>query len=184
MDHDRVDHIARALSHGFLRRAIIGAVGPAVLAAPALVDARKKRRKKKKKKTPPDQRQVQFNAFGCVNVGSFCESSSQCCSGICQGSTCRGHNVDVCQAGQAELFCSDSATEIACTGEGGAAGSCGTTTGNAGFCVRDRKCFACTKDADCQTASTCGAGAACVICANCVDAGGTACVASDAAGCA
>lgn len=184
MDIDGFDRATRALAPVLTRRGLSGLVALAAFGTTGVVDARKKRRKKKKKKGGPDKRQVQFNAFGCVNVGNFCESPSQCCSGICQGSTCQGHDVDVCQAGQTALFCSEQGTDAVCTSQGGGVGLCGTTTGNAGFCVSDRKCFACTKDTDCQPATVCGVNAACIACANCDAEGGTACVTSATTGCA
>ena len=185
MDRNHLERLTLACSRWFSRRAVIGAIGPALLVTPALVDARKKRRRRKKKKKvntgqPPP---VLFNAFGCVNVQDFCENAGQCCSGICEGSKCQPHDASVCQAGQSDLFCTDGASEINCTGQGGAGGLCLTTTGNAGFCATDSQCVSCKKDADCQAASICGPGAACVVCPNCLDSGGTACVASGAAGC-
>lgn len=187
METCRPDGIARALSSLLTRRGLAGVLGPGVigLAEPAKAK-RKKRRKRRKKKNRKDdnaQPNVTLNAFGCVNTGDFCERADQCCSGLCTGSACQAHDASTCQAGQSDLFCKDGSTEVACTGGGGAAGLCATTTGNAGFCVTDRQCVACKKDADCQSASVCGPGAACVTCVNCVDSGGTACVASGAAGC-
>ncbi len=186
MDNTRFDDVTRALSPLLTRRGLAGLLGIAALGATEVADAKKKRRKRRKKKggdhnTPTPV--VKFNAFGCVDVGAFCEAADQCCSGICTNSACRSHDVDVCQTGQSNVFCTDGVTDTSCRGGGGGKGLCATTTGSAGFCATDRQCVACKKDADCQTASTCGAGAACVICANCVDTG-TACMASGAAGCA
>ena len=186
MDCDHFDDVTRAISPLLSRRGLAGLLGLAALGSVDLAEARKRRKKRrnKKKKNKAPQGQVTLNAFGCVNVGGFCESAAQCCSGICTGSRCQAHDIDICRTGQTSVFCADGATDISCTGGGGGGGLCATTTGNAAFCATDRKCFTCKKDADCQPASVCGAGAACVICTNCDDAGGTACMAASAAGCA
>lgn len=186
MDNDRFDDAARAFPALLSRRGLAGMVGLAGLGAAEWAGAKKKRKRRRKKnkgKTTNPTPEVKFNAFGCVNTGNFCESAAQCCSGICTNSACQAHGADICKTGQSELFCADGSTDIGCTGGGGAPGLCGTTTGNSGFCATDRQCVACKKDADCQSASICGPGAACVVCPNCLDTGGTACVASGATGC-
>lgn len=187
MDSDRFDAVTRLFAPLLTRRGLAGLLGMAALGRIDLAEAKKRKRKKKRKNKkgkggnqPPE---VKLNQFGCVNVGDFCESASQCCSGTCEGSACKAHDTGICQAGQNVIFCADGATNISCTGPGGALGLCLTTTGNAGLCATDRQCVSCKKDADCQSASVCGPGAACVVCANCLDTGGTACVASGASGC-
>lgn len=182
MDSGHFDDVTRAFPALLSRRRLAGLLGLAFLAAVGETAAKRRRKKRRKKKGPKPQ--VTLNQFGCVNVGGFCESAAQCCSGICTGSRCRAHDVDICRTGQTSVFCTDGATNTSCTGGGGGEGLCATTTGNAAFCATDLQCVACKQDADCQSASVCGAGAACVICANCVDTGGTACMAAGAAGCA
>ena len=185
MDSTRFDDVTRAISPLLSRRGLAGLLGLAALGAAGSAKAKRKRKKRKKKKQGQNPKpQVTLNQFGCVNVGDFCESAAQCCSGICTKSRCQAHDVDICRTGQTSVFCTDGATNTSCTGGGGGGGLCATTTGNAAFWATDRKCFTCKKDADCQPASVCGAGAACVICTNCDDAGGTACMAASAAGCA
>ncbi|MCA9878758.1 MAG: hypothetical protein KC442_13285 [Thermomicrobiales bacterium] len=177
MDSDRFDDVARALSPLLTRRGLAGLLGLTALGTAELAEAKRKRRKKKRKKkkskngngndnTPKPQ--VKLNAFGCVNVGDFCENSGQCCSGICDGAACKAHDVDSCQAGQTDLTCSGVNTNVECNAQGGGDGLCLTTTGNAGYCAGDREiaqCVTCNKDADCT--GVCGQGAACVLCANC-----------------
>lgn len=186
MDSTRFDDVARALSPLLSRRGLAGLLGLAALGTAGVAEAKKKRKKRRKKKNKNKNDQptpvVKLNQFGCVNVGDFCESAAQCCSGICTNAACQAHDVANCQAGNSDLFCSEVA-DIACAVPGGGTGECLTTTGNAGFCGSDRQCVACKKDVDCQSESVCRAGAACVVCPGCVDTGGTACVASGAAGC-
>jgi hypothetical protein len=98
----------------------------------------KKDKKHKPKKKP------KFNDFDCVDVGSFCTSSRQCCSGICQGKkgkqTCQAHNagIDKCAAGISD-FCADPDGGLiagtACTTSADEQGLCFTTTGNAPYCA-------------------------------------------------
>jgi hypothetical protein len=130
--------------------------------------AAKKRRKRQNKK------KVRRNAFGCVNVGGFCKTSDQCCSGICTGKKskkqCRAHDTQGCQADQ------DACAEDFGTGcPEVPTASCFRTTGDAGFCgfFEAGACVACTKDADCLAAA--GPIAACVVCPACV-ATNTACI--------
>ena len=171
MDRDHVDHLVRGLSHWVSRRGIFGVVVPAVFSTPVLADARKKgkrRRKKNRKGNNGQQPVVTFNAFGCVNVGDFCQNSGQCCSGICEGSACKAHDVATCLVGQTDFTCAG-VTNVDCIAQGGD-GRCLTTTGNAGYCAGDQVppadgCVSCNKDADCISA--CGTGAACILCANC-----------------
>jgi hypothetical protein len=121
-----------------------------------------------------------------VNVGSFCQTNDQCCSGICTGAkgktTCQAHDQSTC-TGQ-NTVCGDGADAPNCTTSTGAEGYCGVTTGSARYCSAGQgsKCMACTKDADC--AAQCGAGAACLSCPVCVDVGfQTACTSPAFEGC-
>lgn len=119
-------------------------------------------RKRKKK--------VAFNAFGCVDVGRFCRSAAQCCSGICRGKKrkrrCRAHDTGGCPVGFSGLICANPTTRV-CTTSTGKPGACYTTTGKAGYCGSAVSCVACTKDADCQAIPFLGGRAACVVCENC-----------------
>jgi hypothetical protein len=167
-------HHPEGVKHALLRRpfrrdvlrALTGA-GLGLWSVPRREAAAKKKRR----------RSVKRNTFGCVNVGDFCQTAAQCCSGICRGKPgkkkCKAHNVDVCRAGQREDACGGAT--VLCTVGGIFGGFCATTTGNAGYCRGGITCSACTKDAECVSA--CGAGAACIRCeTGCPDTGGTACV--------
>jgi hypothetical protein len=168
------DLLTRLLASSASRRWFLGSLAAAALSiAPATRLSTASAKKKKK---------LQFNQFGCVNVGGKCRGKdAKCCSGICQGkkpkkgkkdkSRCVAHNTGGCLA--AEQSCGPS-PDVPC----GAGGFCLATTGNAGFCgtVSAAACAACRKDEDCQGAF--GSGAACVICANgaCPETGDRACV--------
>jgi hypothetical protein len=176
VDTIRFDCVTRAVSTLLSRRAIARTLGLGALALPDLADAKKKRRKKKKK--------AKFNDFGCVNVGSFCKNSEQCCSGICEGNTgkkrCQAHDTSGCQL--ADDTCLDEGA-VLCPDDAGGANKalflCFQTTGKAGFCGTKvgSQCVACTKDADCV--ADFGAGAACVVCAKfCADSNHTTCIRS------
>jgi hypothetical protein len=168
VDGDRFDCLVRSLRGS--RRSLLGGalvIGGGRLDAPG-AKARKKRPRKLKKPTP--------NAYGCLNVGAACQNAGQCCSGICGGKTgkktCRAHDVGNCRTGQAIGFCGGMNSACA-IGGGNPTGVCGTTTGNAGFCVGGGDCYSCTEDAQCRP--FCGAGAACVRCERCTETGGAMC---------
>jgi hypothetical protein len=149
------------------RRFVLGGVAAALgLGTTSLPDGASARRRKKK---------LQFNEFGCVNVGGKCRGKdSVCCSGICKGkkpkkgekdkSRCVAHDEGGCQAGPTSAGCGG--TNVLCTTSTGQAGGCITTTGNAGYCGASIDCPSCTKDADCQ--ARCGPQAACVLCPSAV----------------
>ncbi len=158
MDDGRFDHLSRLLSVCPSRRTALhaaaalltgGTLGSAGLAATAA-----KRRKKKLKR----------NEFGCVNVGKFCKNAAQCCSGICQGKKgkkkCKAHDASTCQGQDA---CGGEI--VNCLTTAGETGACVVTTGKANYCNSVAVCFACATDAECVP--TCGAGAACIVCAEC-----------------
>lgn len=166
MDADRFDRLSRAAARVLTRRAMAGILGVGFLALPCLTDARKKKRRKRKQK-------IRRNAFGCVNVGRFCKSNGQCCSGICNGKKrCRAHDSGGCQAGQDVC----AGTTVPCTTGTGDAGLCVRTTGNAGYCSFSGRCTtpSCQKDADCQ--ELCGPQAACIVCEGDCHSGRTVCV--------
>lgn len=125
------------------------------------------------------RRKVRFNAFGCVNVGSFCTRDGQCCSGVCEGKQgkrrCRAHDAEGCTASAPPHICDLGAGP--CTSSLGDPGFCQTTTGKAGYCAAGGMCHACATDAECRTAQggLFGPRAACVRCAGCEFTGGTAC---------
>jgi hypothetical protein len=189
MDHNHFDHLVRRIaapslpssSRGFEQ----GIIGRRSLLAAALAtavtrlgasgaDARKRRGPKKRK-----QRAAPPNAYGCIDVGELCQTSAQCCSGICQGNngqrTCRAHDASDCEAGAEPEGCG--AIDVPCTTSSGQDGICGTTTGNAGYCLYTADCYACKTDVDCQRANDgfFGPTAACITCTDCVQTGGTAC---------
>jgi hypothetical protein len=175
MNGHAFDHAMRYLTTELTRRSLSQTALHAALVLggaglPVGVAAKKKRKNKKRKK-------IKRNAFGCVNVGNFCQNSGHCCSGICQGKKgkkkCKAHDSGDCQAGQREEACGGE--DVFCTSSAGGLGVCDTTTGNAAYCAVSAGCFACAKDADCR--GVCGPAAACIVCAGeCDDTGGTACV--------
>jgi hypothetical protein len=159
---------------GHSRRALVAAA--AALAAAPVTSAKKKKRRKRNKK-------VTRNAFGCVDVGRFCQRNDQCCSGICEGKKdkkkCRAHDTGDCQAGQDNC----AGTIVPCITATGDAGSCARTTGNAGYCVvvAFDFCAACTRDTDCQ--AMCGPQAACIVCESECEPNGTGCVGPSGVSC-
>lgn len=146
--------------------AVVGTILGILTPSQSLTAGAKRRRRKRKKK------KIEKNAFGCVDVGAFCQNSDQCCSGICEGKkgkkTCQAHGVGGCQVG--DDLCADTGNETCLEG-----GFCLRTTGNASFCgsAGDGECATCAKDVDCETQF--GVGAACIVCARCFETGGTAC---------
>lgn len=183
MDDFHFDDLVRSLTRS--RRAVVaGALGFGLFALPGLVDARKRKHKKRKKK---HKKKIARNAFGCVDVAGFCNTSGDCCSGICEGpkgkKTCQDHDASTCQAGQTDGFCSGLVGEVGCVTSTAEDGVCLTTTGNAPYCAISGGCFSCARDADCVP--FCGSAAACIACpANCADAGGTMCAAPSSGTCA
>jgi hypothetical protein len=184
MDGMKLDGMVRSLTD--TRRSLLG--GALALAGGWLgidtTDAKKRRKRKPRKKLK--QRAAAPNAFGCIDVGELCQNAAQCCSGICAGKkgkrTCRAHDVGDCRAGAEPDICG--VADIACTTDGGKSGACGTTTGNAGYCLRSGDCYACRTDWDCQRAGggNLGPTAACIQCFGCTDHGGTACVSANVLG--
>jgi hypothetical protein len=176
MDDLTFDRLTRALTQTRSRRTLLHRVVAGIalgVMAPRDGAAAKKRKKKK----------LVFNQFGCVNVGGKCRGKdANCCSGICQGkkpkqgkkdkSRCVGHDTGGCQAGQFEAECVALTLDVPCT-TSGIEGRCDTTTGGAGYCRNFKRCASCQKDQDCVL--SCGANAACIVCPNCEDTGGTAC---------
>ena len=167
MDADLFDAFLRLLAASPSRRALLGLAGLGLAGpGPGGAEALKRKRRRHGKR-------IRRNAFGCVNVGGYCERDAHCCSGVCGGHRCRAHDASTCEAGQNIQDVCGGAIDVPCTTSTGAAGTCSTTTGNAPYCPRESYCHECRKDADCRP--FCGAAAACVQCAGCVDDGGTAC---------
>jgi hypothetical protein len=168
MDAHSFDRMVLAVATRLPRRSLAGLLGLSSLGAVALADAKKKSKKKKKK--------IKRNEFGCVSVGKYCKNDGQCCSGICEGKKkkrkCKAHDESTCQPGQ---YSCEGVPEL-CTTTAGFTGQCGTTTGKASYCYSDGTCAPCSKDADCEP--TFGTGAACIVCAECLEATpqGTGCV--------
>lgn len=151
MDADRFDALARTLNGAASsRRTAVAGLAALGLAA-GHVPARATRRRRK----------VRRNAFGCVNVGRFCRSADQCCSGICRGNKgkrkCRAHDTGGCAL--ADNFCAGG------NGNDCAPGCvCNVTTGKAPHCGPTVFCPA----AECQRDADCGEpGAACIPPVNC-----------------
>jgi hypothetical protein len=181
MNSQHFDLITRTLGRATARRRLIAALAlspVAVVVAAHTSDsgAAKKRRKKKGKKG----KKPQPNAFGCLDVGDACESATQCCSNICEGKhgkrKCQAHDSGECSSGAHHEECGG--TTVACTTSFLEPGVCGTTTGNAGYCFAAGECRACTSDVECQEldGGQLGPSAACILCADCQETGGTSCV--------
>jgi hypothetical protein len=179
MEHRQFDDLIRSLTKS--RRSLFGGALAAAAGWLGLSAADAKKRRKKRKKRSKRQQVGTSNAFGCLDVGDPCASADQCCSGICTGKkgkrTCRAHDTGGCPAGH-DAFGDDA---VSCQTSAGIWGKCGTTTGNAGYCVGGGDCHPCANDADCR--SLCGPQAACVVspqgCAigtACVDSGGGLCL--------
>jgi hypothetical protein len=172
VDCNRFDRLTRSFSTLLSRRTFASALGLGALSLPSLADAKKKHHRKHKKHK--HKKKVKRNDFGCVNVGKFCKNNGQCCSGICQGKKgkkkCKAHDESTCQPGQDVCL----GIEVECITTLGDSGACVRTTGNASYCFASGDCFPCTRDPDCE--STFGAGAACIVCAECAITGNTACV--------
>jgi hypothetical protein len=175
MDALRFDRLRRSLRAGSSRRGALQWLATAALNLgiagrfPGVTRAKKRKKK------------LRYNTFGCVNVGGKCRGKdAKCCSGICQGkkpkkgekdkSHCVAHDAASCQAGDTLTICGG-LTDVECTSSSGELGTCGTTTGNAGYCLKDAACAQCTKDSDCIP--MCGSNAACIVCdfSKCLTAG-------------
>jgi hypothetical protein len=160
MQTSRFDALTRSWSRLLSRRSAAGVLGLSTLTLTGFADARKRSGKKKKR--------PKFNDFGCVNVGGFCKSDRQCCSGICEGKKrkkrCRAHDTGGCQEGQDNC----EGIPIRCLNGTSDGGLCLRTTGKAGYCFGifvASQCMDCRKDADCVP--FCGPQAACVVCPSC-----------------
>lgn len=178
MDATNFDQVTRALSSRLPRRAVAGLLGLGALGVTGLAHAtsvnageHKHKHKQRRKK-----RKITTNAFGCVDVGKRCKQDGQCCSGTCadkQGKrTCQAHDAGTCQVGQDVCL----SVVAPCTATSGAAGQCAITTGKASYCFVEGTCADCTRDTDCE--GQFGAGAACIVCAECAgqSANATGCV--------
>jgi hypothetical protein len=117
---------------------------------------------------PLKRKPLQFNKFGCVNVGNPCRGrNGVCCSGICQGrapkkgqkdrSRCVAHDTGGCTLN--DNFCAGGEDNRCATGC-----ICNNTTGKAPHCGGSSFCpsVECKKDADCGEP-----GAACIPPINC-----------------
>ena len=168
------------------RTALGGALATIIGGALALESEAKRnnQRRKRRKRKNRNRNDAVANAFGCLNVGDRCDGTDlQCCSGVCQPAPgggkgknrqafCVAHDEGGCRPDQ-DICADDNEIDNRC----GAAGICFRTTGQASFCGKeeDGDCFVCRTDADCVP--TFGAGAACVVCADCEeDSASTGCV--------
>jgi hypothetical protein len=178
VDAKDFDRLSRAASSLLSRRLLAGGLGLAALAFPTLGEAKRKRRKRRRRRR---KNKVAFNAFGCVDVGNFCTSDDQCCSGSCEGEKdkrrCQAHDQSTCQGQDGCL-----GDQALCQTTANAPGICALTTGNASYCAATRFCRNCARDADCVP--FCGGGAACIVCAECGFGTRTACASVNFDGCA
>ena len=176
MENRHFDDLVRGLA--LPRRSLLASALALVSSQLGLAsgDARKKRKRRKPKSKPKP------NEFGCLELSDACRTSAQCCSGICAGrkgtKRCRAHDTGGCQPGAEPQECSGEEMDVVCTTSAGKQGICGTTTGNAGYCLSAVRCWPCKTDRDCQTAygGAFGPNAACARCALCENVGGTICV--------
>ena len=175
MDQHRLDSLTHSLTSVPSRRDVLRGLAGAGLAVAVVAGgspqaAARKKRKRRKGKQP----RVRRNAFGCVDVGKYCQTDGQCCSNLCQEGQCRAHDTGGCPPGALDGTCGG--TSIGCATTSGDDGFCNTTTGNAGFCTASGGCHRCAKDVECQAIM--GAGAACIHCTTCPHTGGTSCAAA------
>lgn len=183
MDENRFAVVTQSLTSLPSRRDVLRGLAGAALGLgagrlPKLAEARKKRKKKPTSKPAPKP-----NQYGCLDVGAACTNAGQCCSGVCEGKTCRAHDVGICQADY-DLCTTGAAHICAVVNEIGTTCACLLTTGNAPFRghldgIFD--CQECSQDTECEDEH--GAGAACVVIVagicegNCAETGGTVCMA-------
>jgi hypothetical protein len=143
--------MSEAPSRRDVLRGLAGAgLGLGMLHVPAVVDAKKKRKRKdKNRKRKP---KAKPNQYGCLEVGTPCKSTEQCCSGVCEGkkgkTRCRAHGTGTCDQEMPGL-CSEPAVLAVCNGSDQCA--CLRSTANSNFCAQigQVRCIACRKDADC-----------------------------------
>jgi hypothetical protein len=183
MDQHHISSLTRSLTRVPSRRdvwrGLVGAgLGLAVARLPDVSKGKKKGKGKKKSKKPHSKP----NAYGCLNVGAACGNDDQCCSGVCEGKTCRAHHAGICRV-DSDLCTTGAAHVCNIVGDADTC-ACVLTTGNAPFCGQTGdglSCQDCDKDSDCEEQF--GPGAACFVLAGvceefCAEAGGiTACAA-------
>ncbi|MGH2618111.1 MAG: hypothetical protein ACRDJC_23025, partial [Thermomicrobiales bacterium] len=133
MDQTRFNAVTQTLNRVPSRRDVLrglagAALGLGAARLPGTAAAKKKRKNKKPKPKP-----AKPNAFGCLNVGAACKSAGECCSGVCEGKTCRTHHTGICQVDY-DLCITGAAHVCNIVGEGGPACACVLTTGKAPFC--------------------------------------------------
>lgn len=121
-------------------------------AYPSLEAAGKKKRKRRKKKRKQHMPGTP-NEFGCIEVGDRCTSADECCSGVCEGTKCQAHGVDICRQDRPGV-CTAGLDELPSLGCGVNCW-CYRTTAESNFCGRSPRtsppvdCTSCRKDADC-----------------------------------
>jgi hypothetical protein len=182
MNAQHFDHVARVLGRSRLRRHLLLGLALSPFAGfvapdhPPKAAARKRHKNKKRNKDKPPKP----NAFGCLDVGKSCRIAAHCCSNLCEGKKrkrkCQAHDANGCAASTQSEECGGA--DVTCTTSFLEPGTCGTTTGNAGYCFAAGECQACKTDVECQETNggQLGPSAACIRCADCPETGGTACV--------
>lgn len=124
VDHRRCDAVNNRLSGRPSRRQGLGVLAVLGLCAGLLADGATAKHRKQKKN-------VTRNAFGCVDVGRFCENGGPCCSGVCSGKsgkkTCQNHDAATCQNRVSETDCGG-AVNGTCLTSTGAQGTCNATS--------------------------------------------------------
>jgi hypothetical protein len=152
MNKPHFDSVAQIMTSFPSRRNVLRGLagvgfGLGIARLPDLAEARKKRKRKKHKKRKP---QAKPNEYGCLEVNDPCSSADQCCSGVCEGKTCRAHDTGTCKQGGEQICVSNPPKALRCNNDGTC--TCfGTTAGSIG-CARyepETMCADCRRDADC-----------------------------------
>jgi hypothetical protein len=152
MDGLRFDALTRSLRES--RRSLLRGALALTAGRFGVADAgarNKHKHKKRRKKAKP-------NAFGCLSVGKSCQNADQCCSGICEGKTCRAHDTGTCDQKRPGYCAEGNPNDASCNG---GKGVCFRTTAGSNVCINNFLCAECKRDADCVALGY-PAGAACV----------------------
>lgn len=182
VNQNHIERFTRAVSSIPSRREVLrglAGVGFGLGASrfPEVGEAKRKRKRKKKKK----DKNAKPNAFGCLEVGDPCKNAEQCCSGSCEGKTCRAHDTGTCNQKGPEICVIDPPLALTCNNDDTC--RCFGTTAGSIACTRFEpavSCVECQRDPDCEAqgfppgtvcapfsvgpcAGACASGTACLI---------------------
>ena len=152
MDGTQFDDLLRSFTQS--RRLLFASAITAateLVVGPGVGARNKHKHKKRRKKAKP-------NAFGCLSVGKSCQNADQCCSGVCEGKTCRAHDTGTCDQKRPGYCAEGNPNDASCNG---GKGVCFRTTAGSNVCINNFFCAECKRDADCVALGY-PAGAACV----------------------